>query len=129
MNRSEEILTILQEECAEVIQAVSKIKRFGMFHNMENLHKELADLQCMIDLSYEYILVSADPADIDAALGTFFTWIGRNWVGRGRREHSSHGLGGTGWVGVQLQLSLIVQLQLSLILQHDAAKLMHLHLI
>jgi len=64
MNRSEEILTILQEECAEVIQAVSKIKRFGMFHNLENLRKELADLQCMIDLSYEYILVSADPADI-----------------------------------------------------------------
>jgi len=64
VNRTEEILTILQEECAEVIQAVSKVKRFGMYHNFENLHKELADLQCMIDLSYEYILVSADPADI-----------------------------------------------------------------
>ena len=29
MNRNEEIMTILQEECAEVIQAVSKVKRFG----------------------------------------------------------------------------------------------------
>jgi NTP pyrophosphatase (non-canonical NTP hydrolase) len=27
MNRNEEILTILQEECAEVIQAVSKVRR------------------------------------------------------------------------------------------------------
>ena len=33
MNRSEEIMTILQEECAEVIQAVSKVKRFGMSDN------------------------------------------------------------------------------------------------
>ena len=30
MNRNEEIMTILQEECAEVIQAVSKVKRFGL---------------------------------------------------------------------------------------------------
>lgn len=64
MNRTEEILTILQEECAEVIQAVSKVKRFGMYHNIENLQKELADLQCMIDISYEFVLVSSDPADI-----------------------------------------------------------------
>ena len=64
MNRSEEILTILQEECAEVIQAVSKVKRFGMFHNIEHLRTELADLQCMIDLIYEFDVVRKYPKDI-----------------------------------------------------------------
>jgi NTP pyrophosphatase (non-canonical NTP hydrolase) len=64
MNRSEEILTILQEECAEVIQAVSKIKRFGMYHNVEHLRTELADLQCMIDLIYEFDVIREYPIDI-----------------------------------------------------------------
>ena len=64
MNRSEEILTILQEECAEVIQAVSKIKRFGMYHNVEHLRTELADLQCMIDLIYEFDVIREYPTDI-----------------------------------------------------------------
>lgn len=57
MNKSEEILTILQEECAEVIQAVSKIKRFGQENNEEDLKKELADLICMIDLVFEFKVV------------------------------------------------------------------------
>ena len=30
MNQEEEVMAILQEECAEVIQAISKINRFGM---------------------------------------------------------------------------------------------------
>lgn len=50
MNKQDEILIILQEECAEVIQAISKIKRFGMINNSENLKKEIADLLCMIDI-------------------------------------------------------------------------------
>jgi NTP pyrophosphatase (non-canonical NTP hydrolase) len=57
MNRSEEIMTILQEECAEVIQAVSKVRRFGMSENHANLVVELCDLQAMIDLMYEYEVV------------------------------------------------------------------------
>lgn len=57
MNRIDEILLILQEECAEVIQAVSKIKRFGMSDNQAQLKTELADLQCMIDLVYEYNVI------------------------------------------------------------------------
>ncbi len=56
-----ETLVILQEECAEVSQVVSKIHRFGIDnHNpitgessLETLHKELGDLQCMIDLCIE----------------------------------------------------------------------------
>ena len=74
MTRLEELLVILQEECAEVIQAVSKCRRFGI-DNMytkgsgtqrENLTKELGDLQCMIDLCIEHGVV--EKADVDAAV-------------------------------------------------------------
>jgi len=58
MNRNEEILTILQEECAEVIQAVSKVKRFGMSENHIALVKELGDLQAMIEIMYEFQVVN-----------------------------------------------------------------------
>ena len=57
MTRNEEIMTILQEECAEVIQAVSKVRRFGMSKNHSNLVVELCDLQAMLDLMYEYEVV------------------------------------------------------------------------
>jgi NTP pyrophosphatase (non-canonical NTP hydrolase) len=50
-----EILTILQEECAEVIQIASKIHRFGHHpDNMKRFQQELGDLQCMIDLCIEH---------------------------------------------------------------------------
>ena len=57
MNRNEAIMTILQEEYAEVIQAVSKVRRFGMSENHRNLVGELCDLQAMINLIYEYEVV------------------------------------------------------------------------
>ena len=57
MNRNEEIMTILQEECAEVIQAVSKVRRFGMSENHGNLVVELCDLQTMLDLMHEFGVV------------------------------------------------------------------------
>jgi NTP pyrophosphatase (non-canonical NTP hydrolase) len=55
---TKEILTILQEECAEVIVEVSKCFRFGPDQmmegvdvtNMQRLQKELGDLQAMIEL-------------------------------------------------------------------------------
>jgi NTP pyrophosphatase (non-canonical NTP hydrolase) len=55
---TKEILTILQEECAEVIVEVSKCFRFGPdqmmagvdITNMQRLQKELGDLQAMIEL-------------------------------------------------------------------------------
>ena len=63
MNRNEEIMTILQEECAEVIQAVSKVKRFGLEGNLKDLKKELCDLQCMINLMEEFNVISYDFGD------------------------------------------------------------------
>jgi NTP pyrophosphatase (non-canonical NTP hydrolase) len=63
MNRNEEIMTILQEECAEVIQAVSKVKRFGLEGNVKDLKKELCDLQCMINLMEEFNVISYNFGD------------------------------------------------------------------
>jgi NTP pyrophosphatase (non-canonical NTP hydrolase) len=54
-----EIYAITQEECAEVVQAISKVMRFGLdtSHNgrtnREHLSEELGDLQCMISLLME----------------------------------------------------------------------------
>jgi NTP pyrophosphatase (non-canonical NTP hydrolase) len=69
MNRNEEIMTILQEECAEVIQAVSKVKRFGMSENHSALVKELGDLQAMIEIMYEFQVVNCT---IDQKLENIF---------------------------------------------------------
>ena len=72
MTEQEEILCILQEECAEVSQVVCKIRRFGI-DNMytkgsgtqrENLTKELGDLQCMIDLCIERGIVEKSAVDL-----------------------------------------------------------------
>lgn len=60
-SHQEECLNILQEECAEVIQAASKIKRFGIYNsksvydpnNLQNLELELGDVLAMIDLCIE----------------------------------------------------------------------------
>ena len=57
MTRNEEIMTILQEECAEVIQAVSKVRRFGLSDNVGELKKELCDLICMIELMREFNVI------------------------------------------------------------------------
>ena len=57
----QEILDILQEECAEVIQAVSKCRRFGIDNShkdgltqREQLVQELGDVTLMIDLLKAY---------------------------------------------------------------------------
>lgn len=55
---SNEVMDILQEEAAEVIQAVSKIRRFGIDNekpgknqsNREHLEEELGDMLAMIDI-------------------------------------------------------------------------------
>ena len=54
---NDEIFSILQEECAEVIQAISKCRRFGMDTNYAHrgtnrqlLEAELGDVLAMIDL-------------------------------------------------------------------------------
>jgi NTP pyrophosphatase (non-canonical NTP hydrolase) len=59
MSKIQEILDILQEECAEVIQSVSKARRFGLDNEYlngqgtqrEHLAKEVGDVLLLIDLA------------------------------------------------------------------------------
>jgi NTP pyrophosphatase (non-canonical NTP hydrolase) len=60
-DRNRETLIIAQEECAEVIQVISKIQRFGISDdNRERLTAEVGDLLCMVDLLIEQNLIEAD---------------------------------------------------------------------
>ena len=63
-NKVNEILDILQEECAEVIQAISKCRRFGMENTYskgtgtqrEHLVQELGDVTLLIELLHAHQL-------------------------------------------------------------------------
>ena len=56
--QNNEVMDIAQEECAEVIQAISKIRRFGMdnakpgttYTNREHFEEELGDVLAMVDI-------------------------------------------------------------------------------
>lgn len=64
-NKTKEILDITQEECAEVIVAISKISRFGIDNykpnkpltNRQHLEEEIGDLLAMVDLLAEFSIV------------------------------------------------------------------------
>jgi NTP pyrophosphatase (non-canonical NTP hydrolase) len=67
MNKQlKEVMDITQEECAEVIQAISKISRFGIDNlkpgkpktNREHLEEELGDLYAMIEILQDMNIVS-----------------------------------------------------------------------
>lgn len=66
LNKIDEVMNILSEECAEVIQAISKCNRFGLNNfkpgkpktNLEHLEEELGDLLAMIDILHEMDVVS-----------------------------------------------------------------------
>ncbi len=74
-NKEKEILDITQEECAEVIVAISKISRFGLDNikpgkpltNRQHLAEELGDLQAMIDLCIDHNLVDKQEVLIASA--------------------------------------------------------------
>jgi len=56
-----EILVILGEESAEVIQETSKIIRFGLDDSrLNNLEKEIGDLLAMIDLLESHGVIDFD---------------------------------------------------------------------
>jgi NTP pyrophosphatase (non-canonical NTP hydrolase) len=73
--KTKEILDITQEECAEVVVAVSKISRFGIDNlkpgkpktNREHLEEEVGDLMAMIDLMIEYKIIDINNVDIARA--------------------------------------------------------------
>lgn len=67
--RETEIILIAQEECAEVIQAISKVNRFGIdgVHNgksnRDHLEEEIGDLICMFELMVENGIILQDCID------------------------------------------------------------------
>ena len=74
MNQNE-ILDIMQEECGEVVQMISKCRRFGLDNqygeqsstNRARLTEEVGDLMCMIQLMQEAGIV--DIAEVMFAAG------------------------------------------------------------
>jgi len=76
MSKQDEILNILQEECAEVIQMVSKCRRFGIdeIHrkdggtNRERLTEEVGDVLCMIKLMHDFDIIDSDALEVACAL-------------------------------------------------------------
>ena len=70
--KQKEIFAITQEECSEVIQAISKINRFGLQNdhkgvtNKEHLEEEVGDLMCMLNLLDEFGLVDWTRVSIHA---------------------------------------------------------------
>ena len=67
-SKTEEVMDILQEECAEVVQAVSKCRRFGQDNikpgkertNVECLEEEIGDLMAMVDILSALGVLSKD---------------------------------------------------------------------
>ena len=76
---TDQILLILQEECAEVIQAISKCFRFGMgethpntgISNIDSLTQELGDLLAMIELLVDRNIGITDEVMREAKLKKF----------------------------------------------------------
>jgi NTP pyrophosphatase (non-canonical NTP hydrolase) len=72
--RVQEILDILQEECAEVIVEVSKCRRFGIdsqhyktnVPHREMLEQEIGDVLAMIKLLVDNGVISADGVEAAA---------------------------------------------------------------
>jgi len=69
--KQREILVITQEECAEVIQEISKIFRFGLNNqhkegmmHQEKLEMEVGDLLCMINLMTSYGLIRPEQVQL-----------------------------------------------------------------
>ena len=71
-DKIQQILDILQEECAEVIQNISKCRRFGL-HNeylngsgtqQEQLAKEIGDVLAMVELLKEHGVVTQAELDL-----------------------------------------------------------------
>ena len=62
--KQREVMLIAQEECAEVVQAISKCFRFGFDDSYENetnqqrLEKEVGDLMAMIELMVDNDIVN-----------------------------------------------------------------------
>jgi NTP pyrophosphatase (non-canonical NTP hydrolase) len=79
--RGEELFGILQEEAAEVIQAVSKRARFGdTERNRLDLVQELGDVFAVLKLLDEEKHFVLDDAEVEAAIQRKLEKLERNMV-------------------------------------------------
>jgi NTP pyrophosphatase (non-canonical NTP hydrolase) len=69
--KNREALIILQEECAEVIQAVSKCYRFGLDNSHKsgvtqraNLELEIGDMLALVDILVEQGVINLSNLDV-----------------------------------------------------------------
>jgi NTP pyrophosphatase (non-canonical NTP hydrolase) len=68
------VMAVLQEECAEVIQAVSKINRFGMngewqgVTNKQSLVTEIGDVLAIIKVLMEETDINITEDDLEVAI-------------------------------------------------------------
>jgi len=72
VSKQQEIMDILQEECGELITAISKIRRFGLFNTykdvgtqQEHLTQEAGDVMLMIQLLVEHGVLNKE--ELEAA--------------------------------------------------------------
>ena len=71
-SQTKEVMDILQEECAEVIQALSKISRFGLDNlkpgkpktNRAHLEDEIGDVLAMVDILLEMSVIDRQNLEI-----------------------------------------------------------------
>jgi len=74
MRNREQVLGVLTEECAEVIQAISKINRFGMesewqgVTNKQALVQEIGDVLAMVNVLLEDTDINIDIEDVEIAI-------------------------------------------------------------
>jgi NTP pyrophosphatase (non-canonical NTP hydrolase) len=73
-NKTTEALIILQEECAEVIQAASKVYRFGIDNahksgvtQRANLEMEIGDMLALVDILIDQDVINVDNVNIAKA--------------------------------------------------------------
>jgi len=74
MRNTQTVMSVLQEECAEVIQAISKINRFGLHSewqgvtNKQALITEIGDVLALIKVLLEDTDINISMDDINNAI-------------------------------------------------------------
>jgi len=58
LDNLQELMTIMMEECGELIQQCSKSIRSDNYYDNKKLTEEVGDVMCMIELLHEYDIIS-----------------------------------------------------------------------
>ena len=63
LTKNQQLLTVTMEECGELIQACSKVARFGFEEKIDEVAKEAGDVLAMIQLMVEYGWITQEQLD------------------------------------------------------------------